>query len=69
MKTRFLGPEEMQREIAELERRYRMTSAEFLLLYNQGRLDDRRDFVRWAGLLAMLDRSLKVQPTTGDAGL
>jgi|GEM_PF-2319745 len=38
-------------DLRELEQRHGMTSAEFLLAYNRGKLGDDQEFIRWSGLL------------------
>ena len=46
-----LTDEKIASWLEELERRYEMTSQQFLLAYNTGKLDDRDDFIDWSGLL------------------
>lgn len=36
-------------ELASFEKRYRLTSAKFYRTYQSGKLDDRNDFIDWAG--------------------
>jgi hypothetical protein len=50
-KTHKLTDDELARMLGELEQRYGMTSAEFLLRYNRGELGCDDDFIDWAGLL------------------
>jgi hypothetical protein len=46
-----LTDERIENWLRELEERYGMTSAQFLLRYNRGELDDDPDFIDWSGLL------------------
>jgi hypothetical protein len=48
-----LTPAEIADRLAALELKYGMDSATFYEKYRRGETDDRRDFVRWAGLLNM----------------
>ncbi len=36
-------------ELARFEKRHRLTSAKFYRSYQSGKLDDRNDFIDWAG--------------------
>lgn len=38
-----------QGQLAQFEKRYRMTSAKFYRRYQSGKLDDRNDFIDWSG--------------------
>ena len=51
-----LTDEEITRRLLELEDRFGMSSEDFLLSYNTGELDDRPDFIDWAGLLYVAQR-------------
>lgn len=46
-----LTDEKIEQRLGELERKYGMDSATFLLRFNTGELDDRPDFINWSGLL------------------
>ncbi len=48
-----LTDEEILRRVAAFEKARGMSSREFLVQYNGGRLDDSLDFINWAGLLAL----------------
>jgi hypothetical protein len=45
--------EDMERVIADYEKQYGMTSAEFVKKYEAGKTDDRMDYVEWSGLTKM----------------
>ena len=51
MKIHKLTDDQLARMLGELEQRYDMTSAEFLLRYNRGELGCDDDFIDWVGLL------------------
>ncbi len=59
---------QLQSDLAEFEKRYGMSSAEFYQRYQSGQTDDRMDYVEWASLFQMLS-SLKqrLQLLTGEA--
>jgi hypothetical protein len=46
---------ELQVDLAELERRYQMSSADFYRRFRTGQTDDRMDYVEWASLIQMAD--------------
>jgi hypothetical protein len=41
------------------EEKYKMTSADFYKRFSQGKLDDREDYILWAGLCEMLEKDEK----------
>ncbi len=45
--------EDMERVLADYEKQYGMSSAEFLRKYEAGKTDDRMDYVEWASLTKM----------------
>ena len=45
--------EDMERVLADYEKQYGMSSAEFLKRYESSQTDDRMDFVEWASLTKM----------------
>lgn len=45
--------EDMERLLADYEKQYGMSSAEFLRKYEAGKTDDRMDYVEWASLTKM----------------
>jgi len=47
--------EDIQRVMADYERQYTMTTAEFYKKYRAGETDDRMDYVEWAGLTQMAE--------------
>jgi len=47
--------EEIERVLADYERQYGMSSAEFFKKYDSGQTDDRMDFVEWASLTKMAE--------------
>lgn len=49
-----LSTEQIQDLLAAFEQKYEMSSLDFYRKYTRGETDDRRDFVRWAGLCNML---------------
>ncbi len=61
MKIRRLTLEDIEQELRVLEERYGMSSQDFYVRYNRGELDDREDFVWWAGLIAMQHSALKAR--------
>jgi hypothetical protein len=46
-----LSPEDVDRQLSELEKRFGMSSAEFLRKYRGDELEHRGEFVEWAALL------------------
>ena len=46
---------QLKADLAEFERRYRLSSAEFYRCYQPGQTDDRMDTVEWASLVQMHD--------------
>ena len=60
MKVHKLTDDELARMLGELEQRYGMTSAEFLLRYNRGELGCDDDFIDWAGLLYMAEQPVTI---------
>ena len=58
---------ELEADLAEFERQYRVDSSEFLNRYQAGQTDDRMDFVEWASLVQMRDNLLRrLQLLTND---
>jgi hypothetical protein len=51
IERRELTDEEITRQVRGLEEKHGMTSAEFLLRFNTGRLGDDAEFIQWDGLL------------------
>lgn len=51
--------EDMERVLANYEKQYDMSSAEFLKKYESGQTDDRMDFVEWASLTKMAGHFLQ----------
>ena len=47
--------EEVERDLAQLEKQYSLSSDEFGLRFLAGETDDRMDFVEWASLVQMRD--------------
>ena len=47
--------EEIERVLADYERQYSMSSAEFFKKYDAGQTDDRMDYVEWASLAQIAD--------------
>ena len=45
--------QQVQSDLAELERQYQLSSDEFYRRYQTGQTDDRLDFVEWASLVQM----------------
>jgi hypothetical protein len=46
---------QLQRDLAEFEQRYGLSSAEFYRRFQAGQTDDRMDYVEWASLVQMHD--------------
>jgi len=46
---------EIQKDMAEFEARYGMTSSDFYLRFQAGEADDRMDYVEWASLVQMAE--------------
>ena len=46
---------ELQKDLAELEERYGLSSDEFYRRYQAGQTDDQMDYVEWASLVQMRD--------------
>jgi len=46
---------QLKADLAEFERRYGLTSAEFYRRFQAGQTDDRMDYVEWASLVQMRD--------------
>ena len=46
---------ELRRDLAEFERRYGQTSAEFHRQFQAGPMDDRMDYVEWVSLFQMVE--------------
>jgi hypothetical protein len=44
--------------LAKYEKKYGMASDEFYSLFTSGKLDDRKDFIIWAGIFDMRDASV-----------
>ncbi len=59
---------DMERVIAEYEKQYGMTSAEFLKKYETGKTDDRMDYVEWASLTKMSKNFRKMLATISSEG-
>lgn len=47
---------ELQRDILTFEREHGMSSEDFFQRYQEGKTDDRMDFVEWASLVQMKNR-------------
>ena len=59
----------LQQDLAELERKYGLSSAEFYRRFQAGQTDDRMDFIEWASLVQMRDNLRKrLRLLTGEAG-
>ncbi|MCQ3937101.1 MAG: hypothetical protein DPW18_08655 [Chloroflexi bacterium] len=53
-------------DLKSYEEKYKMTSAGFYKQFTQGKLDDREDYILWAGLYELLDKNEKqLQGLTG----
>ena len=46
---------QLQADLADLEQRYGLSSAEFYHRFQAGQTDDRMDYVEWASLVQMAD--------------
>lgn len=46
---------ELRADLAEFERRYQTSSADFYRRFRAGQTDDRMDYVEWASLIQMAD--------------
>ncbi len=46
-------------ELKTFEEKYRLTSADFYKKFGAGKLDDREDYLTWAGLWEMLTKNEK----------
>lgn len=46
-------------DLKELEQKYSMSSESFYKRFSQGKLDDRQDYIQWAGLYEMLTENEK----------
>ena len=53
VRTAKLSAKQIEDRLQALEEKFGMDSATFYKKYTHGETDDRRDFVRWAGLLNM----------------
>ena len=60
-----LTDDELLARLRELEMKYEMDSATFYARYSKGEMDDRKDFVRWAGLCNMSALARDPQPARG----
>jgi hypothetical protein len=49
----------IQLDLLQYESKYKMSSEEFYDMFNQGKADDRDDFIIWAGLYEMLNKNEK----------
>jgi hypothetical protein len=49
--------EQLRADLAEIERRYQLSSAEFFRRYRAGQTDDRMDYVEWASLVQMAENA------------
>lgn len=58
-----LTDERLAQELAILEKRFKMTSAEFLLRFNSGELGDDLELIRWASLLSLQARTTSPEHT------
>ena len=47
--------EQLHSDLAEFERRYQLSSAEFYRRYRTGQTDDRMDYVEWASLVQLAE--------------
>ncbi len=43
------GVDKTKRKLEELERKYGIDSKEFYIKFNEGKMGDEMDFIRWAG--------------------
>jgi hypothetical protein len=50
---------QLQRDLAEFEQQYSLSSAEFYRRFQAGQTDDRMDYVEWASLVQMRDNLRK----------
>jgi hypothetical protein len=50
---------QLQRDLAEFEQRYSLSSTEFYRRFQAGQTDDRMDYVEWASLVQMRDNLRK----------
>ncbi len=46
---------QLQADLAELEKRYGLSSTEFYRQYQAGQTDDRLDYTEWAALIQMVN--------------
>lgn len=46
-------------DLKNFEEKYRLTSADFYKKFEKGKLDDREDYMLWAGLQEMLEKNEK----------
>ena len=60
-----LTDEDLLARLRALEAKYGMDSATFYARYSKGEMDDRKDFVRWAGLCNMSALAKDPQPARG----
>ncbi len=54
-----------QREMKKFEKKYDMSSDEFIDKFNKGKLDDRDEFIKWFSLKDSYDRLRKLQQELG----
>jgi hypothetical protein len=60
--------EDIERVLANYEKQYGMTSAEFLKKYEAGKTDDRMDYVEWASLTKMAKNFRKILSAISSEG-
>ena len=46
-------------DLKNYEEKYRLTSADFYKKFSKGKMDDREDYMLWAGLWEMLEKNEK----------
>ena len=61
MKVQRVGFGELNRRLRELERKYDYSTIEFYRRYEAGELDDREEFMTWAGLYHLYLTSLPIR--------
>ncbi len=48
--------DDLKSDMSDFEKRYDMESQEFFELFQNGKLDDRMDFIEWASIVQMAER-------------
>ena len=51
--------EQLRKDLAEFENKYNLSSQEFYRQFQDGKTDDRMDFVEWASLFQIADNLQK----------